>query len=230
MPVAATAYGQAQSAKTRILRARFATMEGEYNSRSKTDQFDKTSEEQGIEVDVKTFAAGITFKVYELGFEQRRYVPKDVDFWKDRKEIYVTTGMHLGFLPWIVPQIGFYRMTQQIDETAADASAAVINKYNAFVLGFDVMATPYLYNATHGCTILANYRYLTSFEKKRNFGNELAAGLGYTYMMTKAQITLSLEKFWQYNFAEELIDGSSDEYKSVRWKLNTTAMGFNIFY
>lgn len=210
-------------------RAMVATLSGSYHDTSINDA-KATSRNQpktkltGTEVQL----AG-TYKVFDFELGQRLLAPQSVSWFKRRSETELSTGYFWARFPQVQPMLGIVRETQTGNQEDPDAPPAFIDSNTAVMMGLRSHATLYSFG-THGILGQGQITYNTTFEKKRNFGDEGYAGLGYFFQTGRFRGSLIAGQLRNFFRAEKPDPDVDDAWLTVRHVYVVNRIGLYIEY
>jgi hypothetical protein len=159
-------------------RALVAYDTGSYDDHSVNELKGTAGDQRGVKLSGSDMQLAFNYKGFETEIWSRTLAPKSLPAWTKRSELSFTEAYYWDSFPWAQPTFGYFQMTQTGDETAPSAQPAFIDANRGLTFGLNVAAAPLDFGG-HGVLLQARLDYLTSLEKKRNFGTERDLGLGY---------------------------------------------------
>ena len=188
-------YGQVAMAQkaTKKPQAKFAAAyhSGMYLDQAKAEIPAAASELKDVKLTGQSFKFAYTIHDFELELGTRLLFPAQ-SFWNRRSENHFELGYYAQQLPYLGATLSYVQVHQTSERNHDDAPAAMIQRNRVIGLGLKTSLPPYMFTAAHGGLLQADLEYLTSFERKRNFGVDYTAGIGYVYAVGTTRMALVL--------------------------------------
>lgn len=160
-----------------------------YDEATKSQVTGLQSSVKGTEFSGTKIMLAANFQKFQADFDIRDTKTEGDGFWLGKKES--TYNLGIAAIPdmhWFRIYLGYYDIKNNFDQEAADPPAAYVTDNNSLAFG---LGTEGLWNfGGHGINFLFRYQYLSTLERKRNYGYDLQAGLGYSYIHEKFTIGL----------------------------------------
>lgn len=217
------------AAKHPAFHALIASVQGAYRDDS-TNEAKGVSRRQG-----KTTLTGTEVQIagahkgFEIELGNRILAPKDTPWWSKRNELFLTTSYYWPRFQHVQPVLGLTQMSQSGNQLDDDAPPAFIDRNTAAILGLRSSVTIYSFG-THGFLGQGRVAYHTSFESKRNFGDESYLGLGYFFATGRFRGALVAGQMRNFFRAEKPDPAVEDSYLVVRHAYVANRIGLYVEY
>lgn len=206
------------------------SLSGRYWDRSYNEVSEIAGTQKKVALGGSWYQIAGRYKNYGLDVSGRNFRPKDLDYWKARNEIDVSLRYYFTKFPWVTPILGFHSVSQSGNKDALAAPPAFLDKDQSFLMGLRTSFVPFTTSGGHGMIVQGQISYLTTLEKKSNFGNQGEFKVGYVF--TRGLLRLGVIGGQMRGFSNSTVPDKkvTDKYLHVRHTQITNSYGLFIQY
>ena len=160
-----------------------------YSERNHNERESRVGSRDAVKLSGSEAQAAFSISEFETELGTRTLSPSGLPSWTRRSELTLIERWYWQKLPWIQPAFGAFQVEQTGDQTDPDAQPAFISRNTGLIFGLHASYNLLAFS-WHGVFASARIDYLSSLEKRYNFGTESAGILGYYLAFGKLRFAL----------------------------------------